>query len=369
MTPHHLTGAPLGHILRLLRRNRLGPAALPRLMPILWVGAWSSLWGRREEARFGAQLRDAPTPRDPIIIVGHWRTGSTFLHQLFTLDPRLTAPTTLQCVLPGAFLVAGRYVEPVMRRTLSSTRPMDQVRLAPDEPHEDEFALLRLIDHSPLERLVFPRSGRYFLLDEEPRFVREAQVGAWGDALTGFVKKVAFAAGRRVVLKNPFHSVRVSLLKELFPEARFIHIRRDPLAVIPSTQRMWAILGKSLTLGRWWGPPRVEEIVEVYRRMLETLEKDIAGLPAGRCAEVDFEDLEADPVRALRSLYAGLDLAFDPGHEQRVRGFLEGLRTYRKNSYSLDPEVASLIRERLGGEPRQGHSRLTLAGRVGPACG
>jgi len=137
MTPHHLTGAPLGHIFRLLRRNRISPAALPRLAPILWVGAWSSLWNRREEARFGAALRDTPVPRDPIIIVGHWRTGSTFLHQLFTQDPRLTAPTTLQCVLPGAFLTAGRYVEPVMRRTLSSTRPMDQVRLAPEEPHED----------------------------------------------------------------------------------------------------------------------------------------------------------------------------------------------------------------------------------------
>jgi hypothetical protein len=349
MTPHHLTGAPLGHILKLLRRNRISPAALPRLAPILWVGAWSSLWNRREEARFGAQLRDTPVPRDPIIIVGHWRTGSTFLHQLFTLDPRLTAPTTLQCVLPGAFLTAGRYVEPVMRRTLSSTRPMDQVRLAPDEPHEDEFALLRLIEHSTLERLIFPDSGRYFLLDQEPRFLREAEVGAWSAALTGFVKKVAFAAGRRVVLKNPFHSVRVSLLKELFPEARFVHIRRDPLSVIPSTQRMWAILGKSLTLGRWWGPPRMEEIVEVYQTMLATLEKDLAALPAGRCVEVGFAELEADPVRALRTLYAGLDLPFEPEHEPRVRTFLDGLRTYRKNKYSLDPEVASMIRERLGG--------------------
>ena len=369
MTPHHLTGAPLGHVLKLLRRNRFSPAALPRLLPILWVGAWSSLWARREEARFGAQVRAAPTPRDPIIIVGHWRTGSTFLHQLFALDPRLTAPTTLQCVLPGAFLVAGRYVEPVMRRMLSSTRPMDQVRLAPDEPHEDEFALLRLIEHTPLERLIFPRSGRYFLLDEEPRFVREAQVEAWANALAGFVKKVAFAAGKRVVLKNPFHSVRLSLLKELFPEARFIHIRRDPLAVIPSTQRMWAILGRSLTLGRWWGPPRMEEIVEVYRRMLAALEADSAALPAGRCAEVGFEDLEADPVRALRTLYAGLDLDFDAEHESRVRDFLAGLRTYRKNRYALDPEVASMIRERLGGGPGPGHFRVPVAGRVGSACG
>ncbi|MHB8835509.1 MAG: sulfotransferase family protein [Candidatus Methylomirabilia bacterium] len=369
MTPHHLTGAPIDRILRLLRRNRIRPAALPRLLPLLWVGAWASHWARREESVYGARLRELPAPRDPIIIVGHWRTGSTFLHQLLNLDPRLTAPTMLQCVLPSAFLVAGRYIEPVLRRTLSPTRPMDQVRLAPGEPHEDEFALLRLIEHSPLERLVFPTSSRYFLLDEEPRFIREAEIAAWCDALSGFVKKVGFATGRRVVLKNPFHSVRVSLLESLFPEARFIHIRRDPLAVIPSTQRMWAVLGKSLTLGSWWGPPSMEEIVEVYQRMLTRLERDLAALPAGRRSEVRFEDLEADPVRALRGLYAGLDLTFDQEHETRVRAFLDEVRGYRKNSYSLDPAVASLIRERLGGDPGTSRSRVPVAGKVGSTCG
>jgi hypothetical protein len=84
---------------------------------------------------------------------------------------------------------------------------------------------------------------------------------------------------------------------------------------------------------------------------------------------VRFEELESDPVRVLRALYASLDLAFDPEHETRVRAFLEGLRTYRKNSYALDPEVASMIRERLGGDPGQGRSRVPLAERVGSACG
>ena len=369
MTPHHLTGAPLGRILRLLRRNRVSPRALPRVLPLLWVGAWASFWARREESVYGARLRNLPAPRDPIIIVGHWRTGSTFLHQLLTLDPRLTAPTMLQCVLPSGFLVGSRYIEPVLRRTLSPTRPMDQVRLAPGEPHEDEFALLRLIEHSPLERLIFPGSARYFLLDEEPRFVREAEVEAWCDAFSGFVKKVGFSTGKRVVLKNPFHSVRISLLESLFPEARFIHIRRDPLAVIPSTQRMWAVLGKSLTLGAWWGPPSLEEIVEVYQRMLVRLETDLSALPAWRRSEVRFEDLEADPVQALRALYASLDLAFDSEHETRVRSFLNELRGYRKNSYSLDPEVASLIRERLGGDPGDSRARVPAVGKVGSACG
>ena len=109
--------------------------------------------------------------------------------------------------------------------------------------------------------------------------------------------------------------------------------------------------------------------MEVYQRMLVRLERDLSGLPAWRRSEVRFEDLEADPVRALRALYASLDLTFDAEHETRVRSFLDGLRGYRKNSYSLDPEAASLIRERLGVDSGNSRPRVPTAGKVGSACG
>jgi hypothetical protein len=103
--------------------------------------------------------------------------------------------------------------------------------------------------------------------------------------------------------------------------------------------------------------------------MLARLETDLAALPAWRRSEVRFEDLEADPVQALRVLYAGLDLTFDAEFEPRVRSFLNGLRGYHKNSYSLDPEAAALIRERLGEDPGSSRPDLPAAGKVGSACG
>jgi hypothetical protein len=79
---------------------------------------------------------------------------------------------------------------------------------------------------------------------------------------------------------------------------------------------------------------------------------------------VRFEELEADPLRTLRALYADLGLAFDQEHEARVRAFLDELRGYRKNTYTLNPEVESLIRERLGERAGVGRPSLTAAGRV-----
>jgi len=103
--------------------------------------------------------------------------------------------------------------------------------------------------------------------------------------------------------------------------------------------------------------------------MMARLEPDLAALPAGRRSEVRYEDLEADTVKTLRAHNADLDLTLDREHETRVRAFLEELRGYRRNRYSLAPEVESLIRERLGGYQGINGTRVPAAGRVGSECG
>src|SRR5687768_18104609 len=46
----------------------------------------------------------------------------------------------------------------------------------------------------------------------------------------------------RSILKSPPHTCRVPTLLRLFPDARFVHIVRDPYAVYPSTLHLWRIL-------------------------------------------------------------------------------------------------------------------------------
>ena len=237
-----------------------------------------------------------------------------------------------------------------MRRTLSPTRPMDQVRLAPDEPHEDEFALLRLIDHSPLERLIFPRSARYFLLDEEPRFVRESEIAGVGRRALGlreegrvrgrqarrpeepvplgadFAARGALSGGplhphpARPARRDPVDAADVGAPRQK-PDARVLV---GPAAHGGDRRRLPQDAGAARAGAR--GAPRRAArggaASRIWRRT--------------RCG-------------TLRALYASLDVAFDPEHEVRVPGVPRRLRGYRKNRYSLDPEVASLIRERLGG--------------------
>src|SRR5262249_9557144 len=108
-----------------------------------------------------------------------------------------------------------------------------------DEPQEDEFALCSLTGQSVMLGWAFPRSrdfyGRYLTFRDVPR----REVERWQAALAYFVQKLAFKCGRPLVLKSPGDTCRIKLLLETFPDARFVHIRRNPVAVFQSTLYMY----------------------------------------------------------------------------------------------------------------------------------
>jgi len=251
-------------------------------------------------------------------------------------------------------VVARRFAEPLMGALLPKHRPMDNVKLGPGEPQEDEDAVFRMTGHSPLEGLLFPRSPDYFLhrsleaLPSDP-----AARAAWEAAFVAFARKLALYGKGRVVLKNPFNSLRIPTLARLFPKAVFIHTYRDPRAVIPSTVHMWTIVGRQNALRREWAPPPLEQVVDVFDRVLTKVRADLAALPPERSLEVCFEELEREPLRVVRGVYERIGMPLTGQAEARLREFLAGVADYRKNSYALTAEQEQLIRERLGGHMRR----------------
>src|SRR5262245_1253162 len=170
----------------------------------------------------------------PIFIIGHWRSGTTFLHELLACDPALAAPSTYECICPGHFHLSARLFGR-LDYLIPATRPMDDMKLGWNTPQEDEFALLNMGLPSVYQELAFPNHRRHaapFLSLEEfsPR-VR----ARWRDTFITFLKSVTLyrmnrsdGAAPRLVLKSPPHTARVSALNEMLPGAKFIHIVRNP---------------------------------------------------------------------------------------------------------------------------------------------
>jgi hypothetical protein len=345
-----IAGMRLPVLLRLCLRNGVSPRHLGRLVFLAQAGAWSGLLSVYESLRWGSTLRHAATPDNPVFIVGHWRTGSTFLHQCLSCDPRFTIPTLLQCCYPTSFVTARRFAEPLMAALVPKHRPMDNVKLGPSEPQEDEDAVFRMTGLSPLEGLIFPHGSAYFLANDAPFLpAKPSDLVRWERAFVYFVKKLALhgSANARVVLKNPFNAMRVALLARLFPKAVFVHISRDPRNVIPSTVRLWSIVGSQNTLRSNFAPPRLEQVVDVFDRVLTQVRADLAALPRNRWMEIRFEDLERQPQETLRMVYGLLGMTFDDQYAARLTAFLSSVKDYRKNKHELSAEHKAYIERTL----------------------
>jgi len=293
----------------------------------------------------------------PIFIVGHWRSGTTFLHELLARDPRLTAPTTFECFCPGHFHISSR-IFARFDYLIPGTRPMDEMKISWDSPQEDEFALLNLGLPSPYEELAFPnhrRSSAPFLhLDELTPNERDH----WRSAFLTFLKSVSLKRAQggsvpRLVLKSPPHTARIGILREMFPQARFIHLVRNPAEVFPSSVRLWTILfdvqgcqtPRTEALAN--GAPDVENyVLATFDALYRDFAKESADMPPEQFCELRYEDLVADPLAQLERVYARLNLGSFEIARPRFAEYLATVRDYRPMHQQVREDAHSELRRR-----------------------
>lgn len=344
MHSYILTGIRMGPLMKLLRKHGFTPTLknTGRLLFVLQNALWASLLTWREKKVYGEKIRTFPVPDNPVIIIGHWRTGSTFLHQLLSLDPKLIAPSLFQVTFPESFLVSDRYFRPVIG-ALVNKRPMDNVKLGFDDPQEDEFALVKLTLDSPLLKVIFPEKPGYFMNDVQDFIPETDKRQLWKDRLTDFCARIARDSGRTVLLKNPVHSLRIPFLTEIFPKAKFIHLHRHPYQVVASSLHLWKVLARDNQLKGRPYCPGLTEVTRGLKTFYAVIGRDLAAVPAERQVEVGFESLEMDPVREIKGIYRTLGLEFSDDFEGRIREFLHKEKEFRKNSYYFSEEQKAQV--------------------------
>lgn len=334
----------------MLARNRfhISPRrwAMAVLMSVLSTINWglgllqALFWGRRI-AR--TQLRE-----DPVFVIGHWRSGTTLLHELLVLDDRYTFSNTYDCFAPNHFLLTAPILRPLLKALLPKQRPMDNMAAGWDCPQEDEFALCNLGIPSPYTTIAFPnhppQNQEYFELAHVP----PRQRARWQRGLLWFLKCLTVRSPRRIVLKSPPHTFRVKILLEMFPKARFIHIVRNPLVIFPSTINLWKRLYRNDGLQMPTYEGLDEHVFRTFSRMYEVFERDRGLIPRGQLYEVRYEDLVAQPMEQMRRVYEELSLGGFEDVLPRIEAYFAKKADYRTNRYQLPPELAGEVRRRWG---------------------
>jgi len=342
------TGASLFALVRILKNNRfrVRPGRWHECMADLSLATANAGLGVIETLVYGAGVKRVQLEHDPLFIIGHWRTGTTMLHQLLALDPGHTCPTTFQCFSPNHFLLTERFLKRWCGFALPASRQFDNVRMSWDQPQEDEFALCNLGIPSPYATIAFPnhppQNQEYLDLDSVSRRQRER----WKRTLRHFLQKIRYRTPGRIVLKSPTHTFRLPILLELFPNALFINMVRHPLAVFMSTMRLW----KSLYVMYGYQKPNFEGLDEhvyaTFSRMHERLEATRTLVPQDRFLDVRYEDLVSNTVDTMQRIYEHLGLGDFEAVRPAIEAYTKEHADYQSHQYAPTSDLERDIFER-----------------------
>lgn len=281
----------------------------------------------------------------PVFILGHWRSGTTYVHNVISGDPRYGYCTTYQTVFPHLMLWGSGFFKACTKLFMPSRRPTDSMELGPDLPQEEEFALVNMMPYSFYNFWIFPQltgiyRERYLLFNG----ISQQERQAFKDSLDKMIRIALHTQGKSVFLsKNPPHTGRIGTLLEMYPDAKFIYLVRNPYTVFESTRSYFGNIIKSLQLQQISESQLQEEILITYRELFEKYESEKGLIPKGNLVEVRFEDFEKDPLEMVREMYGKLSI----GGFEEARGGMEkyviGHKGFKKNRYSYSSSTIELV--------------------------
>ena len=296
-----------------------------------------------ERLRYGRAIAAQKLDPPPVFIIGHWRSGTTNMHNHLLRDPQFGHLSFLQCQAPWGFLTLGPLAERLFAKFAPETRPMDNVEFGVNEPMSEDFALGAMTDITHYHSYYFPRQGdRIFQRTILFEGLSPAEIERWQRTYRYLLQKVALANdGKQLLLKNPAHSGRLPTILKMFPNARFIHVYRNPFAVVASTLKLMDRFLHLLALQRHdWESVREACLVR-YQLLMERLLRDKEQIPAHQLFEVSHEEMTSRPMEVLERVYSHLNL---PGFETarpRQQAYVESLTNYETNRYGFDDDTVA----------------------------
>ena len=291
--------------------------------PFAWL---QSLW-------YGRRIPACACPDNPVVVIGHWRSGTTYLHQLLAADPGAATARNHFTIAPQAALVLKPLLKPLLQRLMTQHRPIDAVPWGAEDPQEDEVGLARFTMDTNMAGIAFPQNY--------PRHFRRAVLNSsteFEQRLLQFTRLTWLHEGpgkTHLVIKNSAHTARVALLLRLFPRARFVYLHRRPIDSIRSLVQVKQRLAQLVGLEE---PPsslrQVEETVAVHDQLQEAFARSRHLIPAGQLVEIAYDDLVLSPLDTLQRIYSALEI----GGWSRARDGIAA-RIAKGKAYQAQPVV------------------------------
>ena len=271
----------------------------------------------------------------PIFITGMPRSGSTFLHRLVVRDAAVAAPLSWRLVHPHPS-ASGRLGEAIDRAKVQAQFYLMRI-LAPELNSLHEVAAGEPEECTDITAQVF-QSLRYDSVYRVPSYQSWLQHHGHVEAYRfhrRFLQHLdAQAPGRRWILKSPDHVFALDDIRAVYPDAQWVFIHRDPVAVLASVARLTEVLRRPFA--------RSVDLVEIGQQVsaswLDGAQRMMrAAASSSSILQLHYREIIADPQKAAARLFEHGGHASSRDAAQRMRKWL-GNRTnrrHRQRRYSL----------------------------------
>lgn len=297
----------------------------------------------------------------PLFVIATPRSGTTYLHHLLALDAENFLSCKLyQTIAPSILLeraiarlaeidarsgrVLGRLIAAIDSRMFTDWESIHRVSLGSDEEDENLFVYSLT---SPALYLLFP------FIRELPEFVEITRLGR--RAVRGVardyrdtLKRWVYLAGdeRAPLIKNVLLPSRLAVSDRAFPDARYIHVVRDPREAIPSAVSMFYTMWQSHSPHIRADSPATRALADMFLEHYRLLCEQAKIRPKNRWIQVRYEALIDDPVSTVEHIYTVLGLPLGAAFRARLeRAAAEG--RHFKSRHRYDPTEFGLSEDDL----------------------
>ena len=359
--------------IKLLWQNRsIDRKFIPRALFVTLASLLTSPLRIYESLRFGRTIKKTVVHPSPIFIIGHWRSGTTHLHNILVRDKNLGCVSMWQAFAPGLCLIDERVFKNPFNKIAKKwhpTREIDNIPLSMDNPEEEDLAIANMSPYSYLHMYSYPRRATYFFETYITYFgnLPKSTIDKWKEVYLLILRKATLkAGGKRLVIKNCADSARIKALLELFPDAKFIHIYRNPYNIFRSTQHLYRVVMERTQLQEVGQGEHENWVLRFYAQLMQKLLADKSLIPAGNLVEVKYEDLDKEPLAQLRKIYETLSLPGFAEAEPAFRAYLDSISGYQKLAHKQldDSAITKINRNWQFAFDALGYKRIEPAGTV-----
>ncbi len=338
-----IAGSNVFNFRELARKYKIENKHKTNFYKAMAVSAIITLLSVFDRIRYSWLKKSYKSIEPPIFVLGHWRSGTTLLHNFMCLDPKAGYTTTYHTVFPQNIFGLQRLLKRAMHKAMPTHRPHDGLPIHPDNPQEEEFALSHISSQGFYNWFYFAKNRKEFLetLNNWEGLSAEKRQ-SWLLTYDTLVKRSLLDTGKkRYVSKNPANTFRIPQLLKLYPNAKFVYIYRNPYEVYPSSFGFFKSVISTIGFHDISDAEIKEFVLMVFRQLVDKYEKDRSLIKKENLIEIRYEDFIKSPASYLKQIYTQLELEITPELEEKWNESERKAKSHKTNRNNFDNDLVT----------------------------